>query len=125
MLKPFWCKLLLINLLLGIFVLNGGAAQLIMNVSNQNGSSMNVSNQNASSIGFLNTSRLLSLDPQTVTVFVNDLIPNTLYSVTLGVVVLGGATITSQPVNVQTLVGSKKSVTGFILLRYISGVEPP
>jgi len=76
--------------------LNGGVDQLIANVTNQN----------TSLLGAQNSSIMQSLDITLSSAIINGLIPDTVYSVTLTIVVLGGASITSQPQYVQTMVGS-------------------
>jgi hypothetical protein len=80
----------------GIADLKGGADRLVVCVTNRN----------MSSAGLQNASFVLTLESTTSSIVVNNLIPDTMYSVTLTVVVWGGANITSDPVNVQTMVGS-------------------
>ena len=76
--------------------LNGGVDQLIANLTNQN----------ASSLSPQNVSRLQSLDIAQSSATINGLSPDTVYSVELTIIILGGASIASEPKYVQTMVGS-------------------
>lgn len=80
----------------GIADLKGGADRFVVTLTNLN----------VSSAGQQNASQQLTLDSSTLSTVVDSLSPDTEYSITLKVVVLGGASITSSPVNVQTMVGS-------------------
>lgn len=89
---------------IGLSALNGGVTKQIVNVTD----SQNVYNSS-------NVSLVVQYDASVNVTVIGNLKPDTVYLVTLTLVVLGGATITSQPIYVHTMVGGLFNIAFFIL----------